>query len=46
MSKRLNSKGYRVPDNHADKRCIGCKQCADMCPEAAIEIDREDVTDD
>ncbi|MBT3295714.1 MAG: 4Fe-4S dicluster domain-containing protein [Verrucomicrobia bacterium] len=41
MSKRLNTKGYRVPDNHSDERCVGCRQCVDMCPEAAIEIDKE-----
>ncbi len=41
MSKRLNTKGYCVPDNHSDERCVGCCQCVDMCPEAAIEIDKE-----
>jgi len=43
MSQRLNSKGFHAPSSHADDRCIGCRQCVDMCPEAAIEIDKEDV---
>jgi len=43
MSTRLNHRGFHVPDSHADERCIGCRQCLDMCPETAIEIDKEDM---
>lgn len=33
-----NAMGYHavVPDN--EKKCVGCKLCAVMCPDAAIEV--------
>jgi 2-oxoglutarate ferredoxin oxidoreductase subunit delta len=38
-SKRLNKKGiYVVELDFSKGQCIGCKQCAIICPEQAIEI--------
>ena len=38
MSKTLNAKGHHTSDALRPGDCIGCLQCADMCPDAAIEI--------
>jgi 2-oxoglutarate ferredoxin oxidoreductase subunit delta len=38
LSDKLNSKGYHPLKCLEQKRCIGCANCATMCPEGAIEI--------
>lgn len=40
MSKKLGAKGHPVPEIVNEGDCGGCRQCADMCPEAGVEIDR------
>ncbi len=42
MSKAMNTKGHRHADALRPADCIGCLQCADICPDAAIEIDIEE----
>lgn len=44
VSEELNSKGYypaKFDDSKKDK-CTGCTLCAVVCPEAAIEVYREE----
>ena len=41
MSRKLNSRGFHYPHSMDADACVGCKGCADICPDAAIEIDRE-----
>ncbi|MBW2261004.1 MAG: tungsten formylmethanofuran dehydrogenase [Deltaproteobacteria bacterium] len=38
MSKELNTKGYFPALVERGPRCIGCRMCAVMCPDVAIEI--------
>lgn len=33
-----NSKGYRYVSVKSPQDCVGCLMCANMCPDAAIEI--------
>ena len=40
MSKTVNSRGYRIPQIVNAGDCTGCKQCAEMCPDAAIQIEQ------
>ena len=42
LSKELNSKGYFPAQIDPKKACTGCGICALMCPEAAIEVYRDD----
>jgi 2-oxoglutarate ferredoxin oxidoreductase subunit delta len=42
MSKKLNSKGYHFAEIEHPEDCKGCRQCAEICPDAAIEIEKED----
>lgn len=35
-----NAKGYRYVHVKAPENCVGCLMCANMCPDAAIEIYR------
>jgi 2-oxoglutarate ferredoxin oxidoreductase subunit delta len=37
---KANSKGYRYVSVKNPENCIGCLMCANMCPDAAIEIYR------
>ena len=37
MSKSFNKSGYHYAEITADN-CRGCKRCALICPEAAIEL--------
>ena len=43
-SSHVNSKGYfTVAINEDDQKiCIGCASCAQICPDCAIEIFREE----
>ncbi len=38
ISKRLNTKGRHPAEVTDPEKCIGCKSCALMCPDVAIEI--------
>jgi 2-oxoglutarate ferredoxin oxidoreductase subunit delta len=40
LSDDLNLKGYFVAAFDADKGCTACRNCAFMCPEVAIEVER------
>ena len=35
---KVNTSGYEVAEMKENAECIGCKMCAVMCPEAAIEV--------
>jgi 2-oxoglutarate ferredoxin oxidoreductase subunit delta len=39
MSKELNVKGYFYARVNRPSRCIGCRLCAIVCPDVAIEVD-------
>lgn len=34
----INAKGYRYVNVRDPLKCVGCLMCANMCPDAAIEI--------
>ena len=38
VGEKLNSKGYEYVIALQEKNCIGCCQCARICPDGAIEI--------
>jgi len=40
MSAELNRKGMHYAAVQRGDACTGCRQCADMCPDTAIAIDR------
>jgi len=40
LSDELNLKGYFVASFNAGNGCNGCGNCALMCPEVAIEVQR------
>lgn len=40
LGNSTNSMGYNVVTTDESMRCIGCKMCAIVCPEAAIEVYR------
>ena len=40
LSEKLNLKGYFVAAFDPDKGCNGCGNCALMCPDVAIEVQR------
>ena len=37
---QVNSKGYPYVTAAHPEKCIGCAMCANMCPDAAIEVFR------
>lgn len=37
----LNAKGYRPMGIEHPEECIGCASCARICPDVAIEIERQ-----
>jgi len=41
LSEALNSRGSHWAEAVSPEACIGCLQCADICPDAAIEIEQE-----
>lgn len=43
MSAPLNASGVHFPQTNPESVCLGCCQCAILCPEAAIEIEK--ITD-
>ena len=42
MTMDLNAKGYHYAEVRHAESCTGCRACAEMCPDAAIEIEREE----
>lgn len=42
LDEQINSKGYHVALVDAKDRCVGCMNCTSICPEAAINITKED----
>lgn len=40
MSPEFNAKGFHFAELEAPAKCTGCKNCALICPDAAIEIRR------
>lgn len=38
IGKDVNRKGYQYAVVSEAEKCIGCKMCANICPDAAIEI--------
>lgn len=40
MSQEFNSKGHHFAVIVVEA-CTGCRKCTDVCPEAAIEIEKE-----
>jgi 2-oxoglutarate ferredoxin oxidoreductase subunit delta len=41
MSERFNAKGYRPAEfTDPEAKCIGCANCATMCPDIAIVVYR------
>ncbi len=37
---KINSKGYNPADVTDMDKCIGCTNCATMCPDEVIEVER------
>ena len=38
LDKAINARGHHYIEFEDDGGCTGCKQCAEICPDAAIEI--------
>ena len=38
IGKEVNSKGYLYAQQVRPEDCIGCAMCAQICPDAAIEV--------
>ncbi|MGI6316696.1 MAG: 4Fe-4S binding protein [Christensenellales bacterium] len=39
-TKEINQKGYNPSSVVAPENCIGCSQCALMCPDVCITVER------
>ncbi len=42
LSHKFNLKGWRYAEAKEGSHCIGCKQCALVCPDVAIVVIREE----
>lgn len=42
LSEHFNDKGWRFAEPIRNNDCIGCKQCAIICPDIAILVYKED----
>jgi 2-oxoglutarate ferredoxin oxidoreductase subunit delta len=40
ISEESNDNGYFVVENFNPEECIGCANCAVMCPDCVIEVER------
>lgn len=40
VGEKVNAKGYPYVIVKDPDRCVGCAMCAQMCPDAAIEVYR------
>ena len=43
MAEKMNARGDHYAEAQNEGNCIGCQQCAVICPDAAIEIDQTDA---
>ncbi len=41
-SDKINKKGYMIPKISENDSCIGCKKCELICPEMAVEVEKEE----
>ena len=41
-SKNINKKGYMLPEIQNSDSCISCKKCELICPEIAINVEKEE----
>jgi len=41
LSKKLNKFGIHYVEAIRPEECIGCCRCAEICPDAAIEVEKE-----
>ena len=41
-SNNLSKKGYKIPEIQNQNSCINCKKCELICPEMAIDIEKEE----
>ena len=41
LSERTNAKGYNVAECINMDDCIGCANCATMCPDCVITVERD-----
>jgi 2-oxoglutarate ferredoxin oxidoreductase subunit delta len=39
LSSAVNRRGLRIAEVHEEIACSGCVFCANMCPDAAIEVE-------
>jgi len=46
LARQLNSRGQRYVEIEQQDECRGCRQCAEICPETAIEIFRDAAPDE
>ncbi|MBN1596650.1 4Fe-4S dicluster domain-containing protein [candidate division FCPU426 bacterium] len=44
LSDTINELGFRVAACMDETQCSGCLACAQVCPDVAIEIDKESET--
>ena len=42
IAESSNSKGYRYIEVKHQENCVGFKMCAIMCPDAVVEVYKED----
>lgn len=40
MASRLNAKGFHYPEINSKAECTACLQCAILCPDLGIELER------
>lgn len=38
IGEKINSHGYHTAQIHNEGECVGCANCAEMCPDVAIEV--------